>query len=177
MRFVVVGRAENPDSCGAASDGLGLGGFSHLWIIVQKNEHCFRLETWTAEICTPLIADVLVLVDVAVYRVKNVFIQRFPHHAQSFILHVTTHRPPRLSFVLAVILIMSARRFQRTHPLSGMGFSLDASKDIGMGVTDLAPICESEPVMDTVCIAVVAGSDREDRPSDVCYVGDTIVIL
>ena len=52
-----------------------------------------------------------------------------------------------------------------------------------MGVTDLALDCGSEPVMDAVCTAVVvtartgpvleAGSDREDRSSDVCYVGDT----
>ena len=52
-----------------------------------------------------------------------------------------------------------------------------------MGVTDLALTCESEPVMDAVYTAVVgsactgrvldAGSDREDRSSDVCYVGDT----
>ena len=63
-----------------------------------------------------------------------------------------------------------------------MGSSLNASKDIGLGVTDLALTCESEPVMDAVYTAVVgsacscvleAGSDREDRASDVCYVGDT----
>ena len=52
-----------------------------------------------------------------------------------------------------------------------------------MGVTDLALNCGSVPAMDVVCTAVVgsartgrvldAGSDREDRSSDVCYVGDT----
>ena len=47
-------------------------------------------------------------------------------------------RPHRLSFTLAMILTMDARRFQRTHLLSGMGSSLNASKDIGMGVVDLA---------------------------------------
>ena len=52
-----------------------------------------------------------------------------------------------------------------------------------MGVTDLALACGSEPVVDAVGIAVVgsartgrvhdAGSAREDRSSDECYVGDT----
>ena len=52
-----------------------------------------------------------------------------------------------------------------------------------MGLTELAPICKSEPVMDTMSTAAYgsartnrvldAGSDREDRSSDVCYVGDT----
>ena len=67
-----------------------------------------------------------------------------------------------------MLLTMTARRFQRTHLLRGMGSSLNAPKDIGIGV---------------MCAAVVgsvragrvpnAGSDREDRSSDVCYVGDT----
>ena len=39
-----------------------------------------------------------------------------------------------------MVLTMNARRFQRTHPLSGMGSSLNASKDNGVGVTDLAPV-------------------------------------
>ena len=79
---------------------------------------------------------------------------------------------------------MNTRRFQRTHLLRGMGdYSLNASKDAGMGVADLAPTCESEPVVDAVCTAEVGsdrtgrvldgGSAREDRSSDVCYVGDT----
>ena len=61
-----------------------------------------------------------------------------------------------------------------------MRSALNASKDIGVGVTDLVLNCESEPVMDAVCAAVVgsaragrvldAGSDREDRSSDVCFV-------
>ena len=64
-----------------------------------------------------------------------------------------------------------------------MESSLNASKDLGMGVNDLALACGSEPVADAVCTAVVgpartgrvldAGSDREDRSSDVCNVGDT----
>ena len=47
-------------------------------------------------------------------------------------------RLPRLSVALTVVLTMNARRFQRTHLLSGMGSSLNASKDVGVGVTDLA---------------------------------------
>ena len=52
----------------------------------------------------------------------------------------------------------------------------------GMGVTDFAPVCESEPVVDAICTGVVssartralgAGYDREDRSSGVCHVGDT----
>ena len=146
-----------------------------------EGERCFRLETWTADICTMLLANVLEQVDVAEFQDKNMFIQRLPHHAQSFALHVTT-RPPRLSFAFAMILTMNARRFQRTHPLSGMGSSLNASKGVRMGVTGLAPICTSEPVLDAGCTAVIgsartraldAGSAREGRSSDVCFVGDT----
>ena len=52
-------------------------------------------------------------------------------------------RPPRLSIALPMILTMDARLFQRTHPLSGMGSSLNASNDIGMGVTDLELTCKN----------------------------------
>ena len=71
-------------------------------------------------------------------------------------------------------------RFQRTHLLSGMGSSLNASEDIGAGVSDLTPI--PSPVVDAGYTAVVgsacpcvveADSDCEDRSSDVGYVGDT----
>ena len=92
-------------------------------------------------------------------------------------------RPHRLSFALAMILTVNARRFQRTDPLSETGSALNTSKDIGMGVTDFALTCGSEPVVDAVCTAVVgsartgrvldAASDREDRSSEVCYAGDT----
>ena len=67
--------------------------------------------------------------------------------------------------------------------MSGMRSSLSAPKDIGIGVTDLAPICGSEPVMDAVCTAVFGsgrsgrvldvGSHCEERSSDVGHVGDT----
>ena len=39
-----------------------------------------------------------------------------------------------------MVLTMNARRFQRTHPLSGMGSSLNVLNNIDMGVTYLAPI-------------------------------------
>ena len=51
-------------------------------------------------------------------------------------------RPPRLSFTLAMVLTVNARRFQRTHPLSGMGSPLNASKDIGMGRVDLRSLVD-----------------------------------
>ena len=81
-------------------------------------------------------------------------------------------------------LTVNARRFQRTHPLRGTGdYSFNASKDIGVGVTDLALTSGSEPEVDAVYSAVVgsartgrvldASSAREDRSFDVCYVGDT----
>ena len=67
--------------------------------------------------------------------------------------------------------------------MSGIGdYSLNTSKDVALGVTGLAPICESDPVADANYLAVVdsacscvfeAGSDREDKSSYVCYVGDT----
>ena len=91
-------------------------------------------------------------------------------------------RHPRLFFALAMVLTMNAR-FQRTHPLSGVGSSLNASKEIGMGVTDLTPI--SEPVTAGGYTAVVgsacpcvfgAGSDYKDGSSDLLW-RLTIVIL
>ena len=63
-----------------------------------ENERCFWLETCTAEICNVLLASVLGQVDAAVFQVRNVFIQRLPHHAQRFVLHMTT---PALSVCLS----------------------------------------------------------------------------
>ena len=67
--------------------------------------------------------------------------------------------------------------------MSGIGSSLNASKDVGVGVTDFVFTCGSEPVMDTMCTAVVVSartgrmldgdSDRGDRSFDLCYVGET----
>ena len=49
---------------------------------VAESERCFWLETWAAEICTVLLASLLGQVDVAVFRDRNMFIPRLPHHAQ-----------------------------------------------------------------------------------------------
>ena len=65
-------------------------------------------------------------------KTKNMFIERLPPHALSVAIHVTT---PAL-FVCLSRLPLNARRFQRKHPLNGMGSSLNVSKGIGMGVTD-----------------------------------------
>ena len=56
-------------------------------------------------------------------------------------------RPPFLSFALAMILTMNARRFQRTHPLSAY--------------------CVSEPVIDAVCTAYLKQAliARTDLPT------------
>ena len=66
-----------------------------LWIFVfldflAGGEHHFLLVMWTAEICTVLLANVLGRVDVAVFQVEHIFIQRLPHHAHDMIVHVTT---------------------------------------------------------------------------------------
>ena len=61
-----------------------------LWVHCTENDHCFWLETWTTEIFTALLANVLERVDVAVFKDQNMFIQRLPHQALSFLLHVTT---------------------------------------------------------------------------------------
>ena len=95
---------------------------------------------------------------------KPVHPKGFRTHAQSVSSSREHTRPHRMSFALAMILTMNERRIQRTHPSSGMGSSLNASKDIGIGVTDFALTCESEPEMDAVCAAVV-GSDRTGRSS------------
>ena len=63
-----------------------------------EGERCFWLGSWAAEICTVLLASVLGQVDVAVFQDEKIFIRRRPHHAQSFIHHVTT---PVLPFCLS----------------------------------------------------------------------------
>ena len=72
----------------------------------------------------------------AVYAVKNVVINKFPHHAQSFAHYVTTP-VLRSSFAIALLLTMNARRFQRTHPFGGVS---TRKKEIVLGVTGLAQI-------------------------------------
>ena len=92
-------------------------------------------------------------------------------------------RAPKMSFALAMTLTMNARRFQRTHTLTGMRSSLSTSKDTGMGNIYIAHICASESMMDAVRVTVVgsacagleldAGSGHNGRSSNVCSVGDT----
>ena len=58
------------------------------------------------------------------------------------------HTSPRiLSFALAMTLTLNARHFQRTQLSRGMKTSLDASKGIDMGVTDLALVSFSTQVV------------------------------
>ena len=75
---------------------------------------------------------------------------------------------------------MNGRRFQRTHPLRGMGnYSFNASKDVGVRVVDLALACGSEPVMDEVCVAVVGSTCTGpvlDTRSDLCRRHATIIL-
>ena len=96
--------------------------FLFFWISVQKSELYFWLGTWTAESCTVLLAS---------WDRRSLQLD----WRETCSSHT---RQPSLSFTLAMIPDMNARRFQRTHPLSGMGSSLNASKDVGVEVTDLA---------------------------------------
>ena len=99
-----------------------------------ESDRCFWLETWTAEICTVLFASVLGQEDVAVFQEMNTFIPKASASRSKFTSSLDHTRPPHFSVALAVVLTMNARRFQ-THPLSGVGSSLNASKDIiAMGV-------------------------------------------
>ena len=96
----------------------------------SENERYFWLVMWTAGICTVLNASVLGQV---------VAVQSLPASRSKFSSSRDHTRPPRLSIALAMTLTMNARRFQRTHPLRGLGDnSLSASKDTGKGVADLA---------------------------------------
>ena len=104
---MVVGRAETPNSGSTASHALF---FLHFL-------------TWTAKIRTVLLANVLEQEVVAVFQDKHVHPKASPSRSEVYSSRDHT-RPPRLSFALAMILTMNARRFQRTHPLSGKGSSL-----------------------------------------------------
>ena len=184
--IVVLGRPENPGSCSTASHGLGAGRFLYLWISMQKANFVF---TWDcgqqgfASYCTTLYWDMWPL---QCFRTKTCSSKGFRMTLRVY-FHVTTPRPPRLSFTLAMIFTVNARRFQRTHPSRGMGdCSLNASKDIDMGIIYLSLIV-NKPVIDAVKTAVVgsdrtsreldAGSMREDESSDVCCVGENTIVL
>ena len=91
---MVVGCTENRSTCGTASHGLGLGGLLYLWFKAQKHEQGVCFGMWTAEICPLLLARVLGQAGVVMFQNKNMVIQTFPHHAQSFAHHVTTPALP-----------------------------------------------------------------------------------
>ena len=79
-----------------------------------------------------LLAGVLEQVGAGVWLDKNMVIQKFPHHAQSFSSSRDHTRPARLSFVHAMILTMDARQFQENTSFKwNGGSSLEASKDNG----------------------------------------------
>ena len=135
----------------------------------SENEHCFWLVMWTAENCTVLLAGVLGLGSVAVFQVKHMEIPQKPHYIELCSSRDHT-RPPKLSFALVKVLTMNAQN---------TSFSLSGSYSLTQRVKRYCnwsywccAYCESDPVIDARCSAVV-GSDRADRSSDVCYVGDT----
>ena len=117
-----------------------------------------HVDRWDfAQICSP---NVLELVDTATRQDAPI---------PMLILPAQTHFPlmnspvlPDFSLTLVMFLAMTVRRFQRTHPWSGTCYSLDASKGIGIGVTDLA-LVDRQLVVDAVRTAVV-GSSRTGVP-------------
>ena len=135
---MVVGRAKNRSFSGAASYGLGLGIIvflvrrpqsEYFWVGNVDGRDWHRVARRCAGTSGRSSLTEQTLVHPKASASRSV---RYPSGDQT--------RPLRLSFALAMILTMNARRFQRTHLLSAMGASLNASNDIGMGVTDLAPI-------------------------------------
>ena len=54
---------------------VGTGGLLYFGFEVQKNEHCFWMGMWKAELCTVLLAGVQGQAGEAVYAVKNVVIK------------------------------------------------------------------------------------------------------
>ena len=123
--------AKNPDSCGTTSHGLGACGFLFVWLEKTCSAKGFRVTLtvsgWEcgrqrfAPDCSQMC--------------WNVHPKNSPSRSECSSSRGHTH-PARLSFTLAMIPTINARRFQRTH----LGSSLNASRDVGMGVTDLAPI-------------------------------------
>ena len=88
---------------------LGLWRIFVLLVHSIESEHCFWLDTWTAEICcTVVLTSVLEQLGFAVIQ-GNMFVQRLLLHAQCVIFSRDHTRPPRLSFALALSLTMNAR--------------------------------------------------------------------
>ena len=135
---MVVGRAENPDSYGAASHGLGPGGFLDIWYTIQqtnvvlignvdnRDSHCVASVLEWSGLC-------------GVSKLQHVHPNASAQRAD-FCCSCHHTSPSRLSFALATILTMNARRSQRTQPLSGVGSSLNASEDLRVEGIDFAPI-------------------------------------
>ena len=111
-----------------------------------ESERCIGLETWTREIRTVLLANVLRQAGRCSVSGQHVYPKASASRSECY-SSCDHARPSCLSVALTVVLTMNARRFQRTHLLGRMGSSLNASKDIGMGVTDFALTCGSEPVV------------------------------
>ena len=100
-------------------NGLRSGGLLCFWIIVQASK--ILLGMWTTQICTVLLANVLGQVDVAVFQERTYSSAGFRITRRVFCSSRDHTRPLGSSFELPMILTMNARRFQRTHPLRGMG--------------------------------------------------------
>ena len=79
------------DSCGTASDGLGLGGSLRFFGSPCRKRTLYLVGNVDNR---DLHVRVLGQADVAVCSEKNMFIQRLPPHAQSVALHVTIPASP-----------------------------------------------------------------------------------
>ena len=108
---MVVGCAEDPDSCGATSHGPVPGELLCVSDLHAEKVIYFWLGIWTAEIHTVLLASVLGQADVAVCLEKNMFIRKASAARSERGSSRDHSRPLRLSFALAVVLTMNARRF------------------------------------------------------------------
>ena len=136
---MVVGRAQNPDSSEAQPrTAWALAGYCFL-VHGAESERYLCLGTWTAEICTELLANVLEQEVVAVLQDKTCPSKKLTFTTRE--LFFARSHPPCFFFFLNRAYHDSRRgRFQRAHPLSGVGSSLGASEGLGVGVTDLAPV-------------------------------------
>ena len=72
------------------------------------------------------------------FRMFCVFGSPWRERKSFWVCNVESRKASRDDARPPLTLPMISRRFQRTHLLSGVGFTLNASKDIGKGVTDLA---------------------------------------
>ena len=148
---------KNPNSCGTASHGVGPGRFLHFGIPVPKADVLAgwkRRQQRFAPDCSHMCWDRWTL---QCFRAKKFTLQSSLSRSDRFSSRDNT-RAPKMSFALAMILTMNARRFQRTHTSSGMRSSLCTSKDTGMGNIYIAHICASESMMDAVRVTVVGSA-------------------